>query len=49
MRRLRRDMGSLMAVLDRLDEFALARQRTVTLALLRQMLEEQSAEAGPAR
>ena len=35
-----RDLGSLMAVLDALDEFALARQRAVTVPLLRQMLAE---------
>ena len=35
-----RDLGSLMALLDALDEFALARQRAVTVPLLRQMLAE---------
>jgi DnaA-homolog protein len=33
-----RDLGSLMALLDALDEFALVRQRAVTVPLLRQML-----------
>jgi DnaA family protein len=35
-----RDLGSLMALLDALDEFALARKRAVTVPLLRQMLAE---------
>jgi DnaA family protein len=43
-----RDLGSLMRLLDRLDRFALARQRTVTLPLLRAMLTEEPAEAGTA-
>lgn len=33
-----RDLGSLMHLLDRLDRYALATQRHVTLALLRRML-----------
>lgn len=41
LRRFSRDLGSLMRVLDRLDEFALAKSRTVTLQLLREMLREE--------
>jgi DnaA family protein len=33
-----RDLGSLMALFDALDRYALARQRAVTVPLLRQML-----------
>lgn len=43
--RLPRDMHSLCAVLDRLDEAALAAQRRLTVPFLRQVLEPQSAEA----
>jgi DnaA family protein len=43
--RFARDMGHLMALLDRLDGFALAEQRAVTVPLLRKML----AEEGPPR
>jgi DnaA family protein len=35
-----RDLGSLMAMLDRLDRFSLARARPVTVPLLRSMLAE---------
>ena len=38
-----RDLKSLMALLDRLDRFALGRQRGVTLPLLRLMLAEEAA------
>jgi len=38
--RFARDLKHLMALLDRLDEFALANQRAVTIPLLRRMLEE---------
>jgi DnaA family protein len=41
LRRLARDLGHLMAVLDRLDRYALAAQRSVTVPLLRQMLAEE--------
>ena len=41
--RFARDLTRLMALLDRLDEFALANQRAVTVALLRKMLEEEGA------
>jgi len=41
-----RDLGTLMQVLERIDRFALARQRTVTVPLLRQMLQEDAAETG---
>jgi DnaA family protein len=38
--RFERDLGSLMRLLDRLDDYALARARPVTVPLLRQMLTE---------
>ena len=41
--RFARDLSSLMALLDRLDGFALAEQRAVTVPLLKKML----AEEGP--
>lgn len=40
-----RDLASLTRLLDRLDRFALVRQRAVTLPLLRRMLDEEPAEA----
>jgi len=40
-----RDLGHLMRLFDRLDNFALARSRRLTVPLLRQMLAEE--EAGP--
>jgi len=43
--RLRRDMNHLMALLDRLDGYALAEQRPVTIPLVRKMLAETSTEA----
>jgi len=45
MTRFARDLKHLMSLLDRLDRYALARKRPVTVPLLRQMLQE--AEAGP--
>jgi len=39
--RFARDLGHLMALLDRLDEFALAEHRAVTVPLLKKMLAEQ--------
>ena len=36
-----RDLAHLMQLLDRLDTFALAKARPVTVPLLRQMLTEQ--------
>jgi DnaA family protein len=39
--RFPRDLKHLMALLDRLDEFALARSRAVTIPLLRTMLAEE--------
>ena len=45
-----RDLSHLMRLLDRLDEFALAKARPVTVPLLRQMLSEQHSagtEAAP--
>ena len=41
--RFARDLKHLMAQLDRLDEFALANKRAITVPLLRQMLSEESA------
>jgi DnaA family protein len=38
--RFERDLGSLMRLLDRLDDYALAQSRAVTVPLLRQMLAE---------
>lgn len=42
--RFSRDLKHLMALLDRLDEFALAEHRAVTVPLLRRMFEEAGAE-----
>jgi DnaA family protein len=42
--RFERDLGTLMALLDRLDDYSLARGRAVTVPLLKLML----AEDGPA-
>lgn len=39
-----RDLKHLMALLDRLDEFALAEHRAVTVPLLKRMFEEEGAE-----
>jgi len=47
--RTARDLTTLMHLLDRMDRFALARQRLVTVPLLRQMLQEEPAEAGAVR
>jgi len=44
--RTARDLGTLMQLLDRMDRFALARQRAVTVPLLRQMLQETAVETG---
>jgi DnaA family protein len=41
MTRFARDLKHLMQLLDRLDTFALARSRAVTVPLLRQMLDEE--------
>jgi DnaA family protein len=43
MTRFERDLKHLMALLDRLDEFALASARPVTVPLLKRMLVEESA------
>ena len=43
--RFRRDMGHLMALLARLDGFALAEQRLVTVPLLKKMLAEEDRPA----
>ena len=43
-----RDLGSLMGLLDRLDHFALERQRAVTVPLLREMLAAEATEPNPA-
>ncbi|HZF80873.1 MAG TPA: DnaA regulatory inactivator Hda, partial [Rubrivivax sp.] len=39
--RFPRDLGHLMRLLDRLDQFALAEARRITVPLLRQMLLEE--------
>lgn len=44
--RFARDLGSLMALLDALDEFALSEQRAVTVPLLKRMLAEQTTKEG---
>jgi DnaA family protein len=41
--RFSRDLKHLMVLLDRLDEYALSRQRTVTVPLLKQMFEQEGA------
>jgi len=41
-----RDLTTLMQLLDRMDHFALARQRQVTVPLLRLMLQEDRVESG---
>lgn len=46
--RYARDLGSLMALLDALDEFSLAEKRAVTLPLLRRMTSESAASETPA-
>ena len=43
--RFARDLKHLMRLLDRLDEFALAAKRAVTIPLLRQMLADESSPA----
>jgi DnaA family protein len=43
--RFERDLSHLMRLLDRLDRFALAKARPVTVPLLRQMLQEEGADA----
>ncbi len=42
--RFSRDLQHLMALLERLDEFALSQHRAVTLPLLRRMFEQEGAE-----
>ena len=42
--RFSRDLQHLMALLERLDEFALSQHRAVTVPLLRRMFEEEGAE-----
>lgn len=44
--RFARDLGHLMQLLDRLDDYALSRARPVTVPLLRQMLAEEPAPPG---
>jgi DnaA family protein len=46
--RYERDLGHLMRLLDRLDDYALARGRRVTVPLLRQMQQEEPSEEVPA-
>lgn len=43
MTRFSRDLKHLMALLDRLDEFALAEHRAITVPLLKRMFEEEGA------
>jgi len=43
-RRLRRDMGSLCAFLDRLDEASLVAQRRLTIPFVREVLETEGKE-----
>jgi DnaA family protein len=45
--RFARDLKHLMRLLDRLDEFALAAKRAVTVPLLRQMLADEGMAIGP--
>ena len=44
--RFARDLTHLMALLDRLDEFALSRKRAVTVPLLKEMFAEASPREG---
>lgn len=44
--RFERDLSHLMALLDRLDEFGLARGRRITVPLVRQMFDEEGALGG---
>jgi DnaA family protein len=46
--RFERDLAHLMALLDRLDEFGLARGRRITVPLVRQMFDEEGAADGSA-
>ncbi len=46
--RFARDLAHLMTLLERLDEFALSKQRAVTVPLLKQMLTEGAAPEGGA-
>jgi DnaA family protein len=41
--RFSRDLQHLMALLERLDEFALSQHRTVTVPLLKRMFEQEGA------
>lgn len=43
-----RDLGHLMGLFDRLDRFALARSRRLTVPLLRQMLAEEAGDSAEA-
>jgi DnaA family protein len=43
--RFARDLGSLMGLLDALDEFSLSQKRSVTVPLLRRMLSERVSDA----
>jgi DnaA family protein len=47
--RFERDLGHLMALLDRLDGFALAEHRAITVPLLKKMLAEQADRATATR
>jgi DnaA-homolog protein len=43
--RFERDLKSLMGLLDRLDQFALVHKRAITIPLLKQMLNDDAADA----
>ena len=45
--RFDRDLGSLMGLLDALDDFSLAQKRSVTVPLLRSMLAERAPDDSP--
>ncbi len=47
--RFSRDLGTLMRLLDRLDEFSLSRGRPITVPLLKAMLDEEGIAEGAAR
>ena len=46
LRHFPRDLGHLMQLLDRLDQFAMVKTRRITVPLLRQMLVEEGIEKG---
>lgn len=42
--RFRRDLGSLMGLLDQLDQFALREQRAITIPLIKSMIQDEGAQ-----